>query len=81
MVKLPAACGRQALMLGDDGTILKVNGVLDWAFALLFYWSSELERLEAPAAFALISTMALSTNMVRARRLRPLNKRDNEMCM
>jgi len=35
--------------------------------------------LEAPAAFAPISTRALSTNIMSATRLKPLNKRDSEI--
>src|SRR5204862_36507 len=68
-------------MLEDDGTMLKVNGVPSWTFALEFAWSSESDRLEAPAARAPISTMALSATIVSVRRIRPLNNRENEICM
>jgi hypothetical protein len=81
MVTVPAAFDRQELMLADEGTMLKVTGVPSWAFALVFAWSSELERLEAPAARAPISTRALSATIESARRLMPLNKRENEICM
>lgn len=81
MVTVPAAFGKQELMLADEGTMLKVTGVPSWVFALVFAWLSELERLEAPAARAPISTMALSAIIESARRLMPLNKRVNEMCM